>query len=284
MDGIVQAVDDGRLSYDESRADALFDRFDAPNPLCVEEPFRALGLDSLEVYSLAGTFTGTRGLGESCTLPVGYKGGISDCREGICAGTSEDSGVCVALVGEGEPCDESGDENLDGSAARVCFEQRPSDSDGEYESAFDRSSCVPTAGGDRVCVIGLEAGAECDRAAACASGLCEATADGGFTCAPKRADGEVCETHRQCLSGACQPGAEPRECGPLLADGQPCEYSDGACAGGACSGDESGGTCIAAPTVALGGACDNSSACVTNGNDNPALCQGGVCIADICTG
>jgi hypothetical protein len=288
LGGTTSAVAAEDLIFDSDAAAALLARLDEPNPLCVEELFRDLKLQAGELYSFAGTFKGTRELGSPCTLPVSYKGGISDCREGACASDGIGGGVCIALVGEGEPCDESGDHNLVSTTARLCFDDaRPPDSDGEYESAFDSLSCNPTASGAATgtCVRDLANGGPCGSRSACQSGRCIGSdVPNEGVCAAKLPDGEVCMGHLDCQSGACGNG-NPRVCGPKLENGQPCDYDDAACASGSCNDlDVSGGVCSPAPTRALGESCSSSFDCVSagHGGSRDAVCHSGICVADIC--
>jgi hypothetical protein len=281
------AVRSGDLIYDAQAAEALFARLERPETPCVEEMFRALRLDSEELYSFAGVFTGTHALGSPCTLPVGFKGGVSDCREGLCAPDGQGGGACIALAREGEPCDVSGDHNLTSTAGRLCFDRRPPDNDGEYESAFDSLSCTPAgpASTMRVCRRDLDDGEPCGSSGACLSGICEVgDVPREGICVPKRRNGEACEAHVQCESGACQNG-EPRTCGPKLAEGAPCDYSDAACASGTChSGDGNGGVCGPAPGRMLGESCSNSFECISTGHggSRDGTCHEGRCVADVC--
>jgi hypothetical protein len=288
--GLTNPVAAGDLVYHPEAAAALFARLEAPNPECVEEPFRALKLDSSELYSFAGTFTGTHALGAPCTLPVGYKGGVNDCREGVCARNSGGTGgVCISLVGEGEECDASGDENLVATTKRLCFDHRPADSDGEYESAFDSLGCVPSTPGaaTKVCTKNLADGQPCGSSSACRSGRCVVTgAPHDGVCTAKLADGAPCSSHQECASGACENGA-PRVCGALLPDGEPCDYSDAACASGSCNDPTGGpGFCGPAPSRNVGQTCTSSIDCISSGSGNSrdGVCNAGQCIADICAG
>jgi hypothetical protein len=265
------AVERGELRYDATAAAALFERLNTPDPLCVKEPFRNLRLDSLEVYSLGGVFSGTRALGEPCRSPVSYKGGINDCSEGVCASDDAGAGVCIALVGEGQQCDASGDENLLASSARLCHATRPCDSDGEYELSFDSVSCV-----EGVCARELADGLPCRMNEVCSSGRCAGSAP-DRTCQPKAAAGEACSSSNDCAAGACRYDLTPRVCGELLADGLPCAYDDAACASGHCSDAESGGICIPPASAAIGSACAQDGECVGDG-----VCRSGLCFADIC--
>jgi hypothetical protein len=280
----VAAVAAGELLYDGVAALALFARLSEADPACVEETFIALKLDSVELYSLAGTFLGTRALGETCSHPVGYKGGISDCAEGVCATDGADAGVCIEFVAEGEECDGSGDDNFDSTVARLCHDVRLADPDGEYESAFDLLSCVAPegGGGPRVCRPALPDGAECNEGANCASGLCVGSEAPG-NCVAKLADGAPCEGHVECASGACT-NSDPQVCGALLAEGEACSYTDTACESGFCNQLEGSGVCAPAPTQGPGEACALASDCTTrgHGNSGTGLCRNGVCIHDIC--
>lgn len=268
---LAAAVELGQLRYDAVAATALFARLDAPAPLCVEEPFRNLRLDSLEVYSLAGAFTGTRALGQPCSSPVSYKGGINDCGEGVCASDGAGAGVCIALVDVGQACDASGDENLLASSPRLCHTTRPSDSDGEYEHSFDAVSCV-----EGVCAEKLADGLPCRLDEVCRSDRCASDAPNA-TCQPKAAPGEACGTSNDCLTGACRQDVTPSVCGELLGDGLPCAYDDAACASGNCSDGSDGGVCLAPASAAVGSACLVDKECVGG-----AVCRGGRCFADIC--
>jgi hypothetical protein len=271
--GVAAAVARGDLRYDAAAAESLFERLDAADPLCVEEPYRDLQLDSSELYSLAGVFTGTHALGEPCTMPVSYKGGVSDCAEGVCAPDGAGNGVCIALVGPGEECDASGDENLASSSPKLCHESRPPDSDGEYESAFDFVSCVVLeAGAPAVCVTELEDGAPCSSDEICTSGRC-ATATDDATCQPKVVAGEACNTSGDCLTGACRYDVTPSVCGELLPDGTLCNYDDAACESGTCLTSM---LCGPPPSAPVGANCATDDDCQTG------TCRGGSCFADIC--
>ena len=285
LGGLPAAVAAGDFTYDGQAALALFDRLHEPDPECVEEPFRALKLDSVELYSLAGVFVGTRALGEPCAHPVGYKGGISDCSEGACAPDGAEAGVCIALVGLGEECDASGDENFLSTVPRLCHTRRPPDVDGEYESAFDSSMCDSSAGepATRRCVNDRTDGSSCRSSEVCRSGLClrsETSTDG--VCSAKIPNGEACQSHLECTSGACQ-NAEPRVCGAPLSDGEACDYADSACESGFC-GDAAGIVCVPPATLAPGEPCTLSTECISNGHgeSRDSTCQAGRCVADIC--
>jgi hypothetical protein len=282
---LASAVEAGDLLYDPAAADALFSRLHQPEPLCVEEAFRALRLDSVELYSLGGVFRGTRAPGSPCTMAVGYKGGISDCGEGVCAPDGSGGGICIRFVGPGEECDASGDDHFDSTTARLCHDRRLADSDGEYESAFDSLSCLPTTTGSptRVCVGQIADGEPCQHSSSCQSGACLGSPDAGL-CSAKLMDGEPCAAHGDCQSGACQNG-EPRVCGAPLADAEPCEYSSEACASGFCNDLDGGsGFCAPAPTREVGEPCSSSAECISQGHGDSSrgLCQAGVCVADIC--
>ena len=278
------AVAAGDFTYDGHAAQALFQRLREPEPECLEEPFRALKLDSVELYSLGGVFLGTRSLGEPCEHPVGYKGGISDCREGACAWDGSEAGVCIALVGLGEECDASGDENFRSTVPRLCHLRRPPDADGEYESAFDSLMCDTSAGAPRPrCVNDLSDGSACRSSEVCRSGLCLRTGTSDdAVCAAKVVNGAPCQSHLECASGACQNG-EPRVCGAPFADGEACQYADSACQSGSCSSN-SAGVCVPPATLTPGESCTLSSECTTNGHGNSrnSTCQAGRCVADIC--
>jgi hypothetical protein len=167
------------------------------------------------------------------------------------------------------------------------FDRRPPDNDGEYESAFDSLSCTPAgpASTMRVCRRDLDDGEPCGSSGACLSGICEVgDVPREGICVPKRRNGEACEAHVQCESGACQNG-EPRTCGPKLAEGAPCDYSDAACASGTChSGDGNGGVCGPAPGRMLGESCSNSFECISTGHggSRDGTCHEGRCVADVC--
>ena len=279
------AVAAGDFTYDGQAALSLFERLHEPEPECVQEPFRALQLDSVELYSLAGVFLGTRALGEPCAHPVGYKGGVSDCREGACAWDGAKAGVCIALVGLGEECDASGDENFRSTVPRLCHVRRPPDSDGEYESAFDSVICDASVGdpGLRHCVNDRTDGAACRSDDVCRSGLClgsETSNDG--VCAAKVANGEPCQSHLECASGACQ-NPEPRVCGAPLSDGEACQYADTACASGSCTSDGPS-VCVPSATRAPGESCTQSTECMSSGHGDSraSACQAGRCVNDIC--
>jgi hypothetical protein len=271
LGGLAAAVESGELRYDAAAAAALFARLDAPDPPCVKEPFRNLRLDSREVYSFAGVFSGTRALGEPCRFPVSYKGGTNDCREGVCASDDAGAGMCIALVGVGQSCDASGDENLLASSPRLCHETRACDSDGEYELSFDGVSCV-----EGVCAQGLADGLACRTDEVCSSGRCTGTSP-ERTCQLRAAPGEACSTSNDCSAGACRYDLTPRVCGELLADGLPCAYDDAACASGRCSDADDGGICIPPASSAIGSACTLDKECVGEG-----VCRSGLCFADIC--
>jgi hypothetical protein len=280
------AVAAGDFTYDGHAALALFERLHEPDPECVHEPFRALKLDSVEVYSLAGVFLGTRALGEPCAHPVGYKGGISDCRQGVCASDGAKAGVCIAFVGLGEQCDASGDESFRSTVPRLCHTRLPPDRDGEYASAFDSVMCdaAPDDSGSRRCVADRADGLPCRSSEVCQSGVCLSggTPDDGV-CTAKIANGKPCQSHLECASGACQ-NAEPRVCSPPFADGEACDYADSACASGFCTRDAAGVVCAPPAALAPGQSCTLSSQCMSNGHGDSqdSTCQGGQCVADIC--
>ena len=285
LEPLPAAVAAGDLKYDSTAAAALFERLaDAAAP-CVEEPFRALRLDSKELYSLGGVFIGTHRLGEACAHPVGFKGGVSDCAEGFCASDGGEQGLCISFVGEGEACDGSGTKNFHANVPRLCHETRGPDHDGEYASAFNLLACRPNAsGGEATCVRGLGDGEPCEYSDSCQSGRCVDPGNGAAVCAPLIADGEPCEGHTQCASGACEL-AEPRVCGKPLANGELCAYANSACTSGYCDEAGSGGTvCLPAPTQSVGEPCTLSTDCITEGHGGAreGLCSAGRCVNDIC--
>jgi hypothetical protein len=273
--GVANAVASGTVIYDPAAANALLARFQAVDPLCVEETFRDMRLTSDELYSWAGTFVGTLELGDPCSLPVGYKGGFSDCREGACAPRASGGNVCIALVGLGETCDGAGNESLD-TATELCFDERPSDSDGEYESAFDSLSCVPDAPGSStlVCSRGLADGEPCYGKEACGSGRCEFVDTGAGACSPQLASGEACTDPQDCVSGVCDFSVMPNVCGTQKADGEPCTF-DGDCVNGRCL-SISGMLGVCGPGLADGETCTADINCASE------VCRMGSCYADIC--
>lgn len=273
------AVSEGSLAYHPAAADALFARLEAANAVCAKSPFRSLGLDSQEVYSFAGTFTGTRALGQSCSLPVSYKGGVSDCSNGVCAPDGTGKGVCIAFVGKGEACDASGDQRLHADTARLCHDVRAPDSDGEYESAFDSLTCVAEPGGSKVCATNLPNGSSCSGADSCQDRRCiggSGAIDGA--CAARLAVGEACQRSADCLSGACQYDQTPPVCGPqLLSEGAACHYDSAACASGSCNATASGTELCGAPPSAV-----NSAACTSDSQCLSGYCRGSRCVAELC--
>jgi hypothetical protein len=275
FDGLGAAAAAGEIKYDAAAADALLARLNDPEAPCVEEPFRNLRLTSDELYSWAGTFTGTKALGDACSLPVNYKGGFSDCAEGACAPADATSGTCIALVGLGEACDASGDHNFKATTAHLCFDHRPSDSDGEYESAFDSLSCVPGATGASVCARGLANDQPCNDDEACSSGRCQSTGVQMGVCAELLADGEPCSYGGDCLSGSCPANPSGTVCEPPRADGEPCSLG-AECASGGCYGSPGSQVCAVPLARAIGEACGSDADCTTQ------VCRMGTCWADIC--
>lgn len=278
LHGVGQAVAAGDLKYDAAAGDALLARLEEPAAPCVEETFRNLRLTSQELHSWAGTFIGTKALGAACTSPVSYKGGINDCAEGVCAATDTGGGgICIALVHLGAACDASGDQNLKATTGRLCFEARPADSDGEYESAFDSLSCVPGGAAGNVCAGGLAVGQPCHGALACSSGRCQSTGVQMGICAELLADGQPCSSGADCVSGSCpsDPMGMP-VCAPPSADGQPCSLGS-QCLSGGCYDDGGGSKICAVPLArAIGELCASDTDCTTQ------VCRMGSCWADIC--
>ena len=280
FDGVQQAVAAGDLKYDAAAGDALLARLEEPGTPCVKATFRNLRLTSDELYSWAGTFIGTKALGQACSLPVGYKGGFNDCAEGVCAAAGAEAsggGNCIALVRLGDACDASGDHNLKATTARLCFDARPADSDGEYESAFDSLSCVPGAAGGNVCARELAVGQPCNNDEACSSGRCQSTGVQMGECAELLADGQPCISGGDCISGSCP--SDPTAgslCAPPRADGQPCSLSS-QCTSGGCYDTGAGSEVCAAPLArAIGEACASDTDCATE------VCRMGICWADVC--
>jgi len=202
---------------------------------------------------------------------VGFKGGINDCSEGVCASDGVSAGVCIALVEAGQACDAGGDESLLASSARLCHDRRAVDSDGEYASAFNGVSCV-----EGVCEQDLGDGAPCSSDEVCTSGRCTGTAPEPRTCQPKAAPGEACSSSRDCLAGACRHDLATPVCGELLEDGLPCSYDDDSCASGHCSDEADGGICVPTAPATLGSACTLDTECLSG------VCRDGLCFADIC--
>jgi hypothetical protein len=287
LEELPAAVAAGDLTYDAEAAARLFARLRDASAPCVAEPFLSLQLDSEEVYSLGGVFLGTHELGEVCRHPVGFKGGISDCREGFCAWDGDEAGVCIEFVGPGEECDASGDENFDSVVPRLCHDVRKADVDGEYASAFDTIVCMPIAPDSttKVCRLGLDEGDACTQDDQCTTGYCADVGlpDGGV-CAPKLLDGEACADHSDCASGACLV-AEPRVCGAPFEDGEECDYSDSACASGYCSSVAlTPAVCRPAPSQAPGGPCASADDCISDGHGDSRdrVCVDGTCVTDFC--
>ena len=277
FDALQTAVTAGDMRYDAVRAEALLARLKAPGAACAKETFLNLRLSSDELYSWAGTFMGTKALGETCAFPVSYKGGFNDCAEGVCAAAEAGGGTCIALVGLGEACDASGDHNLKATTQRLCFSSRPADSDGEYESAFDSLSCLPGPTGGNVCARSLALAQPCNADEACSSGRCQSTGVQMGVCAELLADGEACSRAADCLSGSCPADTSGMHvCGPPRPDGVACAQPQD-CAAGACP-DRGGTDKMCAPPLAraIGNPCANDSDCTTD------VCRQGACWADIC--
>jgi len=277
FDGVQQTVAAGSLQYDAAAGDALLGRLEEPGAPCVKETFLNLRLTSDELYSWAGTFIGTKALGEACSLPVGYKGGFNDCAEGVCAAAEAGGGgTCIALVGLGEACDASGDHNLKASTARLCYEARPADSDGEYESAFDSLSCVPAGANGNVCARQLAIGQPCNNGEACSSGRCQSTGVQMGECAALLADGQPCTSGADCISGSCPNDATAGSlCAPPRADGEPCSVGS-QCTSGGCYDTGAGSVCAVPLARAVGETCAADADCVTD------VCRMGACLADVC--
>jgi hypothetical protein len=278
LDSLRRRVAAGDLKYDAAAGDALQARLKEPGAPCVKETFLNLRLTSDELYSWAGTFIGTKALGQACSSPVSYKGGFNDCAEGLCAATDAGGGgTCIALVHLGAACDASGDQNLKATTARLCFDARPADSDGEYESAFDSLSCVPGGAGGNVCARALAVGQPCNDDEACSSGRCQSTGVQMGECAELLADGQPCTSGGDCKSGSCPSGpmAGPL-CAPLRADGQPCALGS-QCTSGGCYDTGAGSEVCAVPLArAIGETCVSDTDCATD------VCRMGICWADIC--
>jgi hypothetical protein len=276
---LVTAVESGDLVYNPGSADALFARLHDEDAPCVGEPYRALKLDSAEVHSFAGTFVGTPRLGNFCTMPIGEKGGVSDCREGFCLPDPMYTAICGNFVGEGQPCD------LDpapGRSANVCHETTPPDIDGEYATAFRSVVCRATPNGafPATCVRDLEDGAPCTSQMACASHFCRGEPE-NLVCAEKSAAGEPCAAHSDCETGAC---GDDGLCGAPLPDGADCGYENHACTSGFCNDVAGADACAPAPTQAVGEACAASAECISigSGSSRDRACQDGRCVNDIC--
>lgn len=273
------AVKQGSLVYHPAAAEALFARL-TERMTCDKSPFLSLALDSREVYSLAGTFTGTRAVGEHCLLPVSYKGGVSDCAEGVCAPDGSGGGACIALVSSGQECDGSGDKGLAASVPRLCHKMQPADADGEYETAFDSLTCLESVpGGPKTCGAGLAAGVACAGDQSCLSSRCLSSSPGAPpTCAARVAAGQACSRSSDCQSGACQYPREPAVCGAeRLANGETCDYDDAACVSGSCNGQADGRrVCGPKPSVESGSECQLDADCLTG------LCRAGRCFARVC--
>jgi hypothetical protein len=252
LGSLAAGVATGDLRYDAEAAGRLLTRLERDGAPCVKETFLALGLDS-----------------------------------GVCASDGAGAGACIEFVGENAECDASGDENLLATVRRLCHDRRPPDVDGEYASAFSVLSCVALTSGStvRTCVRGLPDGQSCTDADQCLSGLCSYPADeaSSGTCEPRRANGEPCAAHLECASGACASG-EPRRCGSLLVDGEPCDFSDAACASGFCNWLVDGVSpfCAPAPSRRPGESCASGAECVAERSESLELCDGGRCIRDVC--
>lgn len=286
----------GALTYDADAAVRLLARLEQSDAPCDPYTNRALGLDSKEIYSLAGVFVGTRALGERCGYTAPQQDGVSDCREGYCGGDPlRGEASCIAFVGEGEECDGSGLARFRQGTFRLCHAVRLADPDGNYRSAFDTLRCASRAPNDTtsICVTALPDGAECSASLQCASthcaGLTSELTSG--TCAPKFHVGEPCTTHAECTSGACAMN-EPRVCVEPFADGGPCADSDTACSSGYCAASAEGLHCAARPTQSPGDPCAEASDCISPfplgwvgqyGELRAARnCQSGACVEPIC--
>jgi hypothetical protein len=179
-------------------------------------------------------------------------------------------------VGLGDACDASGDHNLIATTAWLCFDHRPADSDGEYESAFDSLSCVPGAAGKTVCARGLANDQPCNDDEACSSGRCQSTGVHMGVCAELLADGQPCSSGGDCVSGSCpeNPAGMP-VCEPPRADGEPCSLGP-ECASGGCYGAVGSEVCAVPLARAIGETCGSDADCATQ------VCRMGTCWADIC--
>lgn len=175
-------------------------------------------------------------------------------------------------------CDASGDRALVSTTARLCFDARAVDSDGEYETAFDSLSCVPGANGAFVCSRDLDAGQPCHNGEACRSGRCNYIGPNVAVCAPKLEDGEPCVAAGDCTSGGCLPSTTSANvCAPKKNEGAACGV-DSDCVSGLCrqAAGQPGPVCRSSRGSANGEPCLEDDDCAAR------VCRRGVCWADIC--
>jgi hypothetical protein len=275
-----RAVAAGDLVYYPGLLDAALVPLASPAAPCYAH-YTDLGWDSVTAYDYGGVLTGAHALGDTCTLPAGFKGGVQDCQDGsICWSVNGGQARCVLRVGLGEACE------LGDNPARVCLDRRPPDSDDEFASAFESLMCTPTAAGATTgtCSNNLADGQPCRQNETCQSGLCVYTAPGTASCQPKLGNGQACLDGGECLSGACRlgDGGGGLCSDTLLADGEACGYDDASCASGSChtpddqTSGQSPGVCGPKITRATGEACAQGYECVTG------VCRSNQCLAHIC--
>lgn len=211
------AVEDGRVVYDEEAAAALLERLGARG---CDGFVTSLEWRVSDLFVLGGAFRGAQPAGAPCAS-LGFEL-ISECHDGTCV-PGGDGQICRALAGEGEACgpmrqcvDFDGALMTGGTIDRLTLRCEP-DAPGSDEGTC--RAWVPEGGDCSVdgecwtshCVddrcVGMAEGEPCLSTRECAASLYCAD----FRCAPAGApvdapcgDDAACAS-RVCVGGVCRP-------------------------------------------------------------------------------
>ena len=144
-----ERVTAGELIYDPDAVRSALAALSDPAAPC-EDFYIDLGWTLRDLLTFGGILTGTVAEGSACNPPAEQKGAGVSCQPGlICHGDDEATAICKRAALEGEPCDVDG-------ATSLCIDDRPPDTDNEFESTFDALVCIPDGGGMHT--IGRERG------------------------------------------------------------------------------------------------------------------------------
>ncbi|HEY3494023.1 MAG TPA: hypothetical protein VGK73_05025 [Polyangiaceae bacterium] len=276
-----EGLAEGWLRYDDAAADRLLARMKDPDFPCVPQ-WVALGFDSYAGHTLDGSFLGTLPAGSECgDADAKSLTGVTFCAEGhLCLPAADGVSRCVAAAAEGERCPIV--PNEPGSS---CYERRPADPDGHYDSAHVDLVCVPDSPGSEsgTCQRHAPDGNSCSNQAQCASEFClfeEPKAPG--VCSPRLANGEACVEYPQCESGRCDVTADPPTCADAAADGRECLFDED-CESGQCRAEDPNEVFGVCASDVVPGPVPPGSSCGLEDTCDGGLCLDGVCQEPICT-
>lgn len=189
-DALVEAIDLGRLHYDEVAARRLLQAMAERATSCVSFT-EAIDWKVRDLFGFGGVFEGRVRTGEACSV-LGFEL-ISECEFGSCTAIGGEY-ACRSAVGRGERCDGLHHcANLDAPLT--------------LELGIEHLSlrCIAQDEDGGICTARGPEGGECTSDADCEHGACEGRCRA-------RELGEPCRIARHCASGHCD--AESRTCQP----------------------------------------------------------------------